>query len=146
MQMLKIIKCSDGMRWYASKVGELVPYLGDSMGAYKSREDAGYINFVHYEDAEVMPELTQLEQLQKAVVDTKAADAVAEATWDAAYAAAKAAEAVAEATYAVAEAAADAAYAAADAAYDAAYAAKDAAYAGADAWLELKEYLKEQVE
>ena len=56
MQMLKIIKCSDGMRWYASKVGELVPYLGDSMldGAYKSREDAGYINFVQYEDAEVV--------------------------------------------------------------------------------------------
>ena len=57
MQMLKIIKCSDGMRWYASKVGELVPYLGDSMGAYKSREDAGYINFVQYEDAEVLGQM-----------------------------------------------------------------------------------------
>ena len=69
MQMLKIIKCSDGMRWYASKVGELVPYLGDSMGAYKSREDQGYINFVQYEDAEVMTELTLLEQLEKNVAD-----------------------------------------------------------------------------
>ena len=77
MQMLKIIKCSDGMRWYASKVGELVPYLGDSMGAYVSREDAGYLNFVQYEDAELMPDLTQLEQLQQNVADAKpAADAV----------------------------------------------------------------------
>ena len=82
MQMLKIIKCSDGMRWYASKVGELVPYLGDSMGAYKSREDAGYINFVQYEDAEVIPELTKRERLKKNVVDTKAAYEAAYKAWE----------------------------------------------------------------
>ena len=123
MQMLKIIKCSDGMRWYASKVGELVPYLGDSMGAYKSREDAGYINFVHYEDAEVIPELTKLEQLEKNVVDTKAAFDVAVAAYavyDAVFAADG--DTVAKATY--------------------------AAYAAEAAWdkakLELNNYLKEQ--
>ena len=100
------------MRWYANKVGELVPYLGDSMGAYKSREDAGYINFVHYEDAEVIPELTQLEQLQKAVVDTKAACNAADASYDAAYAGrVYAAFAVADATW-------DAAYDAWDKARD----------------------------
>tara|TARA_B110000091_G_scaffold192214_1_gene216475 strand:- start:385 stop:531 length:147 start_codon:yes stop_codon:yes gene_type:complete len=42
------------MRWYASMVGELVPYLGDFMGEYKSREDSGCTNFVQYEDAELM--------------------------------------------------------------------------------------------
>ena len=111
------------MRWYASKVGELVPYLGDSMGAYKSREDAGYINFVHYEDAEVIPELTKLEQLEKNVVDTKAAFDVAVAAYavyDAVFAADG--DTVAKATY--------------------------AAYAAEAAWdkakLELNNYLKEQ--
>ena len=70
---LKIIKCSDSMRWYAGMVGELVPYLGDFMGEYKSREDSGCTNFVQYEDAEVIPELTKRERLKKNVVDTKAA-------------------------------------------------------------------------
>ena len=42
------------MRWYASKIGELVPFLGYSRGEYKSREDAGYVNFVQHGDAEVV--------------------------------------------------------------------------------------------
>ena len=54
MKMLKIIKCNDPMRWYASKIGELLPFLGDSRGEYKSREDAGYVNFVQHGDAEVV--------------------------------------------------------------------------------------------
>ena len=74
MQMLKIIKCSDGMRWYASKVGELVPYLGDSMGAHKSREEQGYINFVQYEDAEVVTLERLEERVEAAWVEVLAAD------------------------------------------------------------------------
>ena len=54
MQMLKIIKCNDPMRWYANKIGELVPFLGYANLEYKSREDAGYVNFVQHEDAEVV--------------------------------------------------------------------------------------------
>ena len=54
MKMLKIIKCNDPMRWYANKIGELVPFLGYSRGEYKSREDAGYVNFVQHGDAEVV--------------------------------------------------------------------------------------------
>ena len=54
MQMLKIIKCNDHMRWYANKIGELVPFLGYSNLEYKSREDAGYVNFVQHGDAELM--------------------------------------------------------------------------------------------
>ena len=52
--MLKIIKCNDHMRWYANKIGELVPFLGYSNLEYKSREDAGYVNFVQHGDAEVV--------------------------------------------------------------------------------------------
>ena len=54
MEMLRIIRCNDQLRWYANKIGELVPFLGDVGNEYKSREDAGYINFVQYEDAEIV--------------------------------------------------------------------------------------------
>ena len=54
MLMLKIIKCNDPMRWYANKIGELVPFLGYANLEYKSREDAGYVNFVQHGDAEVV--------------------------------------------------------------------------------------------
>lgn len=54
MRMLKIIKCGDPMLWYASKVGELVPYVKNTMGEYKSREDSGCSNWVIWEDAEVV--------------------------------------------------------------------------------------------
>ena len=54
MKMLKIIKCNDPMRWYANKIGELVPFLGNCNLEYKSLEDAGYVNFVQHGDAEVI--------------------------------------------------------------------------------------------
>ena len=52
--MIKIIQCNDPLRWYADKVGELVPFEGDTGTEYQSRESAGYINFVQYEDAEIV--------------------------------------------------------------------------------------------
>jgi len=52
---LKIVKCTDGMMWYAGKVGQLVPYLGEwKDDGYISREPAGFINVVKFEDAEVI--------------------------------------------------------------------------------------------
>lgn len=55
MALLLIKKCPDRLRWYSDLVGQTVPYLGDAgFGEYKSREPAGYINFVQYEDAEII--------------------------------------------------------------------------------------------
>lgn len=54
MLMLRITQCPDPLMWYADKVGKNVPYCGQWPEAYKSREDAGYINMVKFEDAEVI--------------------------------------------------------------------------------------------
>ena len=54
MKELLIQQCPDGMRWYSDLVGERVPFLGDVGTEYKSREPAGYINFVQYDDAEIV--------------------------------------------------------------------------------------------
>ena len=59
MKRLRIIKCSDGMMWYADMVGQTVPYLGgwsDSPDVYASREPAGYVNIVKKIDAEIVEE------------------------------------------------------------------------------------------
>lgn len=54
MKVLLIKFCPDAMRWYSDKVGKTVPYLGDLGNEYKSKEDSGLINFVQYEDAEII--------------------------------------------------------------------------------------------
>lgn len=54
MKVLLIKQCPDKMRWYANLVGKIVPFLGDVGNEYKSREPAGYINFVQYKDAEIV--------------------------------------------------------------------------------------------
>lgn len=53
---LLITGCSDGLLWYAGKIGQEVPYLGTwpNEGCHKSREDAGYINIVKMQDARVI--------------------------------------------------------------------------------------------
>lgn len=48
---LLITKCSDPLMWYADKIGQVVPYLGEKYGFYTSREDAGYTNVVNMDDA-----------------------------------------------------------------------------------------------
>lgn len=48
---LLIIKCSDPLMWYADKIGQIVPYLGEKYGFYTSREDAGHTNVVNMDDA-----------------------------------------------------------------------------------------------
>lgn len=42
------------MRWYRDLIGQTVPFLGDVGTEYKSREPAGFVNFVQYEDAEII--------------------------------------------------------------------------------------------
>ena len=51
---LLIKQCKDPQMWYAGKVGKHVPYLGVWPEAYKSREDAGYVNIVKFEDADIV--------------------------------------------------------------------------------------------
>ena len=54
MEALLITSKGDGMRWYADKVGEIVPLLAIERTEYKSREDAGYVNFVQFADAKII--------------------------------------------------------------------------------------------
>jgi hypothetical protein len=51
--MLRIKSCSDSLRWYAGLVGKNVPALGyDPLSGWKSKEPAGYTNFILKQDAE----------------------------------------------------------------------------------------------
>jgi hypothetical protein len=50
--MLHIQKCSDPHRWYAHLVGRSVPALGhDPNNGWKSKEQAGYANYILTQDA-----------------------------------------------------------------------------------------------
>lgn len=51
---LLITQCPDPLMWYAGKVGKHVPYCGTWPEGYKSREDAGYLNIVKFEDAMIV--------------------------------------------------------------------------------------------
>ena len=42
------------MRWYRGLIGQTVPYLRDVGNEWKSREPAGYVNFVQYDDGEIV--------------------------------------------------------------------------------------------
>lgn len=52
MRALRIINCTDGLMWYADKVGDTVPFLYECVDCYMSREPAGYTNIVLKQDAE----------------------------------------------------------------------------------------------
>jgi len=52
--MIMILECRDSLRWYADKIGEMVPYLGDTGDEFKSREDSGCVNFVQYHDCVIV--------------------------------------------------------------------------------------------
>ena len=55
MKRILITGCKDGMRWYSNKIGQTVEFICDTQyGEYKSREDAGYINFVQHEDGKII--------------------------------------------------------------------------------------------
>jgi len=50
---LKIVSCKDPLKWYYHMVGKVVPLLAIEETEYKSREPAGYVNFVSKGDAVV---------------------------------------------------------------------------------------------
>lgn len=54
MKMLRIIGSKDPLMWYATMIGELVPFCGKWPEAYKSLEPAGYLNRVEFSDAELV--------------------------------------------------------------------------------------------
>lgn len=55
MKKLLITQCTDPMRWYSGLLGQCVPFGGDAgNNEYRSREPAGFTNFVQHEDAEVI--------------------------------------------------------------------------------------------
>lgn len=54
MKKLLIKHCSDPFRWYAGLIGQTVPFLADMGNEYKSREPDGFVNFVQYEDADIV--------------------------------------------------------------------------------------------
>jgi len=51
-----IKKCSDTSMWYADKIGQRVPYIKTlfSEKCFLSREDAGFVNVVKFDDAELV--------------------------------------------------------------------------------------------
>ena len=55
---LLITGCSDGMMWYAKRIGDVVDMLGEGMDTkgqfYWSREPGGYKNIVLKQDAQVI--------------------------------------------------------------------------------------------
>lgn len=54
MKMLYIENCSDGLMWYADKVGKFVPFVREESDCYLSREPAGYTNIVKKQDARIV--------------------------------------------------------------------------------------------
>lgn len=52
--MLLIVQSPDPLMWYASKIGQTVPLVGQWPEGFKSREPAGYINIVKYADARIV--------------------------------------------------------------------------------------------
>lgn len=49
-----IRQCPDSSMWYANKIGQHVTYCGTWPEGYKSYEDAGYLNIVKFEDAQIV--------------------------------------------------------------------------------------------
>jgi hypothetical protein len=61
MLAIKINSVRDGMYWYRGYEGKLVPYHRTAKECYLSREPAGYVNIVEFEDGEIIevPDDTQ---------------------------------------------------------------------------------------
>lgn len=49
-----IEKCDDKKKWYSNLVGKFVPFQGMDSKEYRSREPAGYINFVSIKDGKLI--------------------------------------------------------------------------------------------
>lgn len=63
--VIKIVACSDPQLWYAGLIGQHVPNLGYTRAdGFRSREKAGFTNFVHEADAAPMTVLVRQTHLQ----------------------------------------------------------------------------------
>ena len=54
VKMLHIKNCSDGMMWYASRVGENVEFVREDSEYFWSRDKGGHINIVLKQDADIV--------------------------------------------------------------------------------------------
>ncbi len=54
LKKLLIIGCSDGMMWYANKIGHEITFLREESDCYLAREDAGFVNIVKKQDATIL--------------------------------------------------------------------------------------------
>lgn len=52
--MLRINRCSAPHLWYVGKVGQLVPFVQAGIAEWWSREDAGHLNIVRLDDADLV--------------------------------------------------------------------------------------------
>lgn len=50
---VKILRCDDPNKWYAKRIGELIPIEKVDKDGLWAREPEGYLNIIHFED--VMP-------------------------------------------------------------------------------------------
>lgn len=66
---LLITQCKDPHRWYADMIGKEVPYLGDTGTEYKSKEPAGYTNFVQYEDSAILESPLTINDVAAEIMD-----------------------------------------------------------------------------
>lgn len=53
-KMIHINQCSDGMMWYASRVGEDVLFVREDAEYFWSRDNGGYLNIVLKQDATII--------------------------------------------------------------------------------------------
>ena len=57
MKTILITGCKDPHRWYANHIGESFPHLPDPdeerCREWKTREPAGYTNFIQFTDGEI---------------------------------------------------------------------------------------------
>lgn len=62
MKALLIVDCHDGMMWYASKVGQVVPLVRELSDCFMAREPAGYSNIVDLRDGVIvdLPDTSEL--------------------------------------------------------------------------------------
>lgn len=52
--MLRINRCSDPHLWYAGKLGQVVQFVRAGTAEWWSREDAGHLNIVRLDDADLV--------------------------------------------------------------------------------------------
>ena len=64
MKTLTITGCTDGLLWYADRVGQEVVYLGEEDDIYWSRDSGGYKNLVWKKDA-CITNTDQVDQIEK---------------------------------------------------------------------------------